>query len=150
MKLTFKLFTFIAIVLLASACTDELRIERREDRLRGAWIFESASFRDNNAIFRENRDAEFVGDIIEFYRDYTALYDDRRERTTYDGDWELILDRGSFDDDDDAEFFLNMDFYDRGRPALSFFCGVNNLSWERLNLRANTRDGVFFFRLRRL
>lgn len=151
MKSTFKLLFFAVFAVLFSACTDEFRIERREDRIQGAWIFESASFRDNGDLFRENRDAEFVGDIIEFYRDYSALYDDRRERTTYEGNWELYLDRAGFDDDGDGEFFLDLDFFDdRNRPVISFLCEVNNLGWERMNLRANTRDGVYFFRLRRL
>lgn len=150
MKLTFKLFIYVAFVFMASACTDEYRLERKEDRLYGAWIFESAAFRENGDLFRSNRDAEFVGDIIEFYRDYTASFDDRLDRVVYPGNWELILDRATYDGEDDAEFLLDMDFFDRGRPAMTYLCGVNNLSWERLNLRANVRGGVYYFRLRRL
>lgn len=151
MKFTFKLSFLAFIILMTTACTAEYRLERKEDRLYGAWIFESAAFKENGDLFRENRDREFVGDIIEFYRDYTASYDDRIDRIVYPGNWELILDRATFDgDDDDVEFFLDMDFFDRGRPAMTYLCGVNNLSWERLNLRANVRGGVYYFKLRKL
>lgn len=150
MKYTFKLLFFSAMIVLCSACTDEYRLERKEDRLYGAWIFESASFKENGDLFRENRDSEFVGDIIEFYRDYTASFDDRRDRTIYPGNWELILDRATFDGENDNEFFLDMDFFDRGRPVMTYLCGVNNLTWERMNLRANVRGGVYYFRLRRI
>lgn len=150
MKFTFKLSFFAALLLMTTACTDEYRLERKEDRLYGAWIFESASFKENGNLFRENQDREFVGDIIEFYRDYTASYDDRLDQIVYPGNWELILDRATFDGEGDTEFLLDMDFFDRGRPAFTFLCGVNNLGWERLNIRANVRGGVYYFRLRRL
>lgn len=150
MKFTFKLFAFALLLFLTNSCSYEYRIERKEDRLYGAWIFESASFRENGDVFRKNRDAEFVGDVIEFYDDYTATYDDRLDRIIYPGNWELVLDRAGFDGENDTEFYLDMDFFDRGRPVMTFLCSVNNLTWERLNLRANVRSGVFYFKLRRL
>ena len=146
----FKLITMLVVLVILSTCSNEYRIERKEDRLIGSWIFESASFRENGALFRENLDAEFEGDIIDFYGDYTADFDDRRDKIIYPGNWELILNRADFDNDNDTEFYLDMDFFDRGRPIMTYLCGVNNLGYERMNLRANTRGGIYFFRLRKL
>ena len=143
-----KLLLPLLLLSLLSGCTDEYRIERKEDRLVGDWVFEKAFYRESGDIFRENLLEEYEGDILSFYRDYTCEYDDRDNRQYFPGDWELFLDHNYFDDEDDIEFFLDVIFYDRdGRVGFSWNAQVTLLTHERMNLRVPERSGVYTFKL---
>lgn len=140
----------LGLNLLLSGCSDEYRLERKEDRLLGAWTFEKAFFRGNNALFRDDVLHQFEGDIIEFYGDYTAIYDDFSLGELFDGEWELFLERDIGDDEPDVDFFLDMTFYDPVAEDIFSFAGdVTNLTYNRMTYQAYTRDGVYTFKFRR-
>lgn len=141
------LFT-LAVLLTATACTDDYKLERREDKLLGTWVIEKANFKSNWALFPDNL-PEFEGDAITFYDNYTCLYDDWGG-ALYDGDWELYIDRDNIDGESDIEFFLDIYFFDgRGREAFFWLGEVTYLTREKLTLRVLDRNGRYTFKLRK-
>jgi hypothetical protein len=140
-----------ALVTTAFSCSDFARLERKEDRLIGAWAFDKAFYRSDWQVFRKDVFDEFRGDIIEFYGDYSAIYDDASQRIVYDGEWGLFFERDYFEDDSDIEFYLDMHFWDDlTGESFAYFTAVNWLTQNKLNVRARTRDGVYTFKLRKI
>jgi hypothetical protein len=140
----------LAVIFLLSGCSPEQRLERKEDRLIGAWTFEKAFYNEDGALFRDNVIRDFEGDIIEFLPDFSCIYDDYSLRYAFWGDWIMHFDRGYYDDEPDIDFFLDMTFFDNGRVAFSYFSSVTLLTNNRLNLRVHDRRGVYIFKLRRI
>lgn len=146
------IFLLVAVfVTTVFSCSDYARLDRKEDRLIGAWEFDRAFYRNDWDLFRDDVYDDFRGDIIEFYGDYSAIYDDASEGILYDGDWVMFFEREYFDDDSDVEFYLDMNFWDpETGETFSYFTSVTLLTRNKLNLRAHTRNGVFIFKLRRV
>lgn len=144
-----SIFTLSLLSLFLVSCSLDFQLDRREDRLVGRWAFDRAFFKDNGALFRDNIYNEFAGDIIEFYPDFEASYEDASERFTYWGDWEIFAQRGG--GDEDTEFFLDMYFYDdRGFESFSYIGEVRRLSRNVLRIEAYDRFGEYSFRLVRV
>lgn len=138
-------------LLLCTACSDDTRLQRKEDKLLGFWQFEKATFKEDGAIFRDNITDDFGGDVIEFYDDYVAIYDDISASTLFYGDWELILEREGFDGENDVDFFLDMRFYDDfDRLAFDYFASVTKLTDNTLEITATNPSGRFIFKLKRI
>lgn len=145
-----KTLPLLLLSTILSACSLDYQLERKEDRLMGSWTFTHAFYKDNGAIFRDNIFPEFAGDVIEFYPNYEASYDDASNRYLYWGDWEVFAQRGGADDDD-IEFFLDMFFYDeRGYESFSYIGTVRRLTRNSLKIEAYDRYGEYTFRLERI
>ena len=130
------------------SCTIEDRIERREDRITGAWEFHRAFYKSDFDLFRENITEEYENDIIEFFDDYEAVYDDFSEGFSYWGYWEINALR---DFDENVEFLLDMEFFDdENRLAISYISRVELLTQNKLNIQVQDRRGVYTFRLRKI
>ncbi|MGB3801889.1 MAG: hypothetical protein WA952_18870 [Lewinella sp.] len=131
------------LLLLISSCSIEDRIERREDRLLGMWQIDRATFKDDNALFRDNVTSEFRGDIVTFLPDNTLLYE-TGAGALFDGFWVISAVR---DLDDDVEFTLDADFFDdRARPAFQWLGTIDRLSGNSLNVTVFERGGVLQLR----
>jgi hypothetical protein len=145
-----QIIVALAIITTTFSCSDYARLERKEDRLIGAWEFDKAFYRGHGQIFRDNVIDQFNGDIIEFYEDYTAIYDDYSEGIVYAGEWELFFDRQWEGDDTDIEFFLDMYFFDPyGQESFAYFTCVNLITRNKLHVQARTRHGLYTFKFRR-
>ena len=141
----------VSAIIILSSCSNEALLDRKEDRLLGAWEFENASFKEDGDLFRDNINEEFEGDVVEFFRDGTALYDDFSLNAVFDGTWILQLDRFDDNGESDAEFFLDMTFFDFiDGTEFSYFTNAITLTHNRMTLIANTRSGEYRFRLRKL
>ncbi|MEM8523795.1 MAG: hypothetical protein AAGG68_04085 [Bacteroidota bacterium] len=141
----------LAAAFILGSCSNNALLNRKEDRLLGAWEFEDASFKEDGDLFRDNVDDEFEGDVIEFFGDGTALYDDFSLNAVFDGTWVLQLDRFDDNGESDAEFFLDMTFFDFvNRKEFSYFTNAITLTNNRMTLIANTRSGEYRFKLRKL
>ena len=144
------LFVLLIFLISFSSCSLEARLDRKEDRLVGRWVFHKAWYKDNNALFRDNIFNEFAGDIVEFYYDYEASYDDASRRQFYWGEWDIFAQRERRDDDD-IDFFLDMYFFDdRGFESFSYIGECTLLTRNKLHIRAYDRGGEYIFRLRRV
>jgi hypothetical protein len=131
-----------------TSCSNEALLNRRENRLVGTWVFQKASFKENGDIFRDNISEDFEGDAIQFFPNYTALYDDFSLNAVFDGEWALFLDRDADGDDNDREYFLDMTFFDSvNRENFSYFTNVTRLTNNNMTLIANTQAGQFRFKL---
>lgn len=140
----------LAALFLLSGCTADYRLERKEDKLIGAWTFEKAFYNEDGALFRDNVIRDFEGDIIEFFPDYSVVYDDYSLRYAFWGDWLMYYERSNYDNEPDVEFYLDMTFFDNGRVAFSYFSSVTLLTSNKLHLRVHDRGGVYTFKLRRI
>lgn len=137
----------LAALFLVTACTKEGIIRRKEDKLTGAWEFEKVFYKRDNALFRDNITDEYANDIVEFFSDYSAIYDDASLRSVFDGEWSLIVD----EDFDDLEFFVDAVFFDFvNREDFFMFGSIDKLNRNKLNLEASDNRGTFTFKLRRL
>ena len=128
---------------LTFSCSVEDRIERREDRLLGAWQIDKATFKDDGDLFSSNVTNEFRGDRVTFFPDYTLLYEAGNGQL-FDGYWVISAVR---DLDDETEFTLDADFFDlRGRPSFQWLGTIRRLSGNRLNVTVFERGGVLQLR----
>lgn len=148
------LLSVIAILFLTS-CSKEGAILRREDRLIGAWEIEKVTYKRDVALFARDVTDEFAGDIIEFFPDYSAIYDDYSEGAIFDGDWRLLYEEDSFWDDDasisDLDFHIDAIFYDHlVNEDFSFFGDIDRLGRNRLRFDMLDRRGEYRFRFCRL
>ncbi len=149
MKTLLSVSVFLVFMFFFSSCSDDFLLQRREDRLIGAWEFDRVLYFPNRGS-RRNISREYEGDVIEFFRNGTAFYNDASLNATFDGDWILDLDR-SWRESDDAEFFLDMYFYDFIlREEFSFLTQATILNNNRMTLISNERAGSYEFRLRKL
>ena len=131
------------ILLLASACSIEDKIERREDRLIGSWQIERATFKEDDNLFRDNVTSEFRGDRITFYADYSLVYV-TGDGQFYDGAWRVSALREL---DDDLEFTLDADFYDgRNRLSRQWLGLIDKLTDQNFNINLSERNGTLRLR----
>ncbi len=140
-------------LLFVSACTKEGIIRRKENKLIGAWQFEKVFFKKHGALFRDNITHEFTHDIIEFFPDYTAIYDDYSLQAIFQGEWHLIIDEDDVYDNSnsDLEFFIDAVFFDfLNREDFYVFGSIDRLNRNKLNLEGSDRTGKYTFKLRRL
>ncbi len=122
------------LALLLGSCSKEYQIRHKEDRIIGAWEFEKVFYKKDHALFRDDITHEYRHDIVEFFPDYTAIYDD------------YYYDEGS-----DLEFFIDAVFYDFvNGEDFKLFGSIDRLNRQKLHLEAHDRRGKFTFKLRRL
>ena len=140
------------LALLLGSCSKEYQIRHKEDRIIGAWEFEKVFYKKDHALFRDDITHEYRHDIVEFFPDYTAIYDDYSLGAIFDGDWILIVDDDYYyDEGSDLEFFIDAVFYDfvHGED-FKLFGSIDRLNRHKLHLEAHDRRGKFTFKLRRL
>lgn len=141
----------LLLPLIFSGCSLDQRVENKENRLIGRWTFDKAFYRDYDRLFRDNVYRDFGGDIVEFFGNYEAYYDDAQVRDGYWGEWVISAARDRFDDDDDVEFFMDVFFYDfRGREVITWYACVERLTHNRMTLRIEDRFGVYTLKLRKI
>ena len=142
---------FVLLAILMTSCSKEAIIHRKEDRLIGAWEFEKVFYKGDHALFRDNITHEYANDIIHFYPDYTATYDDASLRSIFDGEWALIVDEDYYDGDHDLEFFVDAIFYDFiNGEDFTMFGSIDRLNRNKMRLEASDYRGTYTFKLRRL
>ncbi len=147
------LLLMLCCIFFASACTKEGVIRRKERKLIGAWVFDKVFYRDYDALFRDNITADYEGDVVEFFPDLTAIYDDASLRTVFDGEWDLIVDEDDITDgsNSDLEFFVDAVFFDFiNGEDFYLFGSIDRLNRNKLNLEGSDRFGKYVFKLRRL
>ncbi|TXF91404.1 hypothetical protein FUA23_01530 [Neolewinella aurantiaca] len=133
------LYTIILCTLfIASGCSIEDRLDRREDRLLGTWIIEKATFDEDGALFNDNITDDFRGDRITFFRNGQVEYLTGDGRF-FAGTWFLDALR---DLDDDLEFTMDADFYDAsGRLAFRWLGTIDRLTNNNFNISIAEVDG---------
>lgn len=140
-------------LLFAASCSKEGIIRRKENKLIGSWEFEKVFYKKDGAIFRDNITSDFANDIIEFFPDYTAIYDDYSLHAIFDGEWSLIVDEDDVYDNSnsDLEFFVDAVFFDfLNHQDFFVFGSIDKLNRNKLNLEGSDRFGKYTFKLRRL
>ena len=148
MKTSFLLL-FLS-VLIFSNCTLEDRLERREDRIVGTWIFDRAHFDEDGDLFCDNVIDDFRGDRVTFFPNFTVTYDDANGNF-FEGEWLMSAIRNTGDDEDDVEFLLDVDFFDiNDLPSFTWIATVTRLNQNRLHLHVQERSGRFIFKFRRV
>src|SRR5690606_29435614 len=103
-------------------------------------------FKKHGALFRDNITHEFTHDIIEFFPDYTAIYDDYSLQAIFQGEWHLIIDEDDVYDNSnsDLEFFIDAVFFDfLNREDFYVFGSIDRLNRNKLNLEGSDRTGKY-------
>ena len=145
------LFTCLSLAFVVTGCSDEYYLERQEDKIIGTWEFEKVFYQADNSLFRDNISGEYVNDIIEFYDDYTAIYDDSSLGKVYPGDWLIRLDKDYTEDGGTREFFVDIMFYGIAQGEdFGIFGEIDRLNQNKLHLQAYDRHGTYTFKLRKL
>ena len=146
---------FPIVFLILSGCSTNYRITKKENKLIGAWVFDKVFYKEDGALFRDNFSGDYRGDIIEFYGDYFASYDDVSLGAIFDGWWEILVDEDVFYDDDgsnsELEFFLDMCFDDFiANEEFCYFGSLCRITRNKLVIEATDRWGQWTFKLDRL
>jgi hypothetical protein len=145
------LLILISFAILSSGCSEEFLLERKEDKLIGAWEFEKVTYKEYGRLFAENVTVDYHNDIIEFYDDYSAIYDDFSLSTIYPGDWLIRLDRDNTSDGSSTEYFVDVLFYGMMQGEdFGIFGSIDRLGKHKLHLEAYDSRGEYTFKLRRL
>ena len=151
-----KITLLISIIfLILSGCSTNYRITKKENKLIGAWVFDKVFYKEDGALFRDNFTNDYRGDIIEFYGDYFASYDDVSLGVIFDGWWEILVDEDVFYDENgsnsELEFFLDMCFDDFiANEEFCYFGSLCRISRNKLVIEATDRWGQWTFKLNRL
>tara|TARA_R100000152_G_C6694506_1_gene125357 strand:- start:12 stop:461 length:450 start_codon:yes stop_codon:yes gene_type:complete len=146
-----KLSFLLLIVILISSCTDRGRLERRENRIEGAWYFDRAFYKADYALFRENIYDNYRGDEITFYDDGYAEYYDASLDAYFSGDWILTLHKTQNHDGDERIYTLDMEFSDHiHREKFSFYSNATKIGFRNLNLEVYSDYGFYTFKLNKL
>jgi len=146
-----KLYFFVSIVILISSCTDRGRLERRENRIEGAWYFDRAFYKDDYALFRKNLIDDYRGDEITFYEDGFAEYYDASLDAYFSGDWFLTLHKTQYHDGSERIYTLDMEFIDHiHREKFNFYSNATKIGLSNLNLEVYDDYGFYTFKLNRL
>ena len=141
MKYLFVLAT--TLLFLASGCSIEDRIERREDRLLGTWVIDRVTFDEDGALFNNNLTDEFAGDRVTFFPDGTLEYV-AGNGEVFRGPWFIDALR---DLDDDVEFTIDADFFDfNGFLAFRWVGTIQRLTNNNFNLNVAEVDGTLRMR----
>lgn len=142
MKNVLFLLSF-SLLLLASGCSIEDRIERREERLLGTWVIDRASFDEDGALFNNNITDEFSGDRVTFFPNNTMEYV-TGNGVVFQGTWFINALR---DLDDDIEFTIDADFFDAGGfLAFRWLGTISRLTNNNFNLNVSEVDGTLRLR----
>ena len=140
------LLTLLAVSLV-SACSLEYYFDKKEEKIIGVWEFEKVTYKKDSALFSDNITSEYRHDIIEFFSDYGAIYDDYSLGVIFDGEWSLIYD----EDEEGHEFFIDAVFFDfLAGEDFSLFGSIDRLDHRVLKLEAYDNKGKFTFKLRRI
>ncbi|MDX1478116.1 MAG: hypothetical protein R3301_10465 [Saprospiraceae bacterium] len=134
-------------LIMLPACSIDYYFDRKEEKIIGAWEFEKVTYKKDSALFSDNITHEYRNDILEFFGDYTAIYDDFSLGAVFDGEWSLIYDQ----DDEGHEFFVDAMFFDfLAGEDFALFGSIDRLDKRVLRLEAYDNYGKFVFKLRRL
>jgi hypothetical protein len=150
MKKVYLLITVLTMLGMMS-CSEEELIERREDKIIGSWRFEKAYFTGNNALFRDNISHLVKDDVITFYHDYSASYDDAGQRIQINGDWLVVLE--TYTDPDGAEniYFLDALFYgDNPEDDFGFYAEIIWLSQNKMTINFFDDNGEYTYKLEKV
>lgn len=138
------------LIVLASGCSIQDRIENREDRLTGSWELDRAFFLEDGNLFRDNVTDDFRGDRVTFFSDFTLLYE-AGNGEIFDGFWEISALREQEDGDSDVEFLIDADFFDlQGRVAFAWIGQIERLGSNNFNVRVQQRTGELVLRWDRI
>ena len=88
----YSLLFILFFLLVFSSCSKEYIIERKEDKIIGAWEIDKVFYKKDWALFRDDITHQFRHDIVEFFPNYEAIYDDYSLNAVFDGSWSLIVD----------------------------------------------------------
>lgn len=133
----------VSTLFLATGCSIEDRIERREDRLLGTWVIDRASFDEDGALFNQNITNEFSGDRVTFFPNNTLEYV-TGSGAVFGGVWFIDALR---DLDDDVEFTIDADFFNgNGSLAFRWVGTIQRLTNNNFNLNVAEVDGTLRLR----
>ena len=131
------------LITLASGCSIDDQLDRREERLQGTWVLERATFDGDGDLFNDNVTDEFEGDQITFFRNGRVEYL-AGNGAFFAGTWFLDAVR---DLEDDIEFTMDADFFDdNGQLAFRWLGTVKRLTNNNFNINVAEVDGVLRLR----
>lgn len=143
----------LVVLITLGSCTKEGIIRRKENKIIGAWTFEKVTYKEYGAIFRDNITIDYQDDVVEFFPDFSAIYDDYSERTIFEGEWNLYVEEEDVFDNSmsDLEFFFDAIFFDFYYDEnFHVFGGIERLNRNKMRLEGSNRYGKYLFVLRRL
>jgi hypothetical protein len=138
-----------------TACSLDYLIDRKEDKIIGTWEFDKVTYKKDNALFRKDITHQYRNDIIQFFPDYSAVYDDYSLNAIFDGWWSVIVDEDicceGGEIHSDREFFLDAVFYDfLNGEDFYLFGSIDRVNNRKMHLEAFDNHGKYIFKLRKL
>ncbi len=134
-----------------NACTIEDRLDRKADKLIGVWKIDKVIYDRYGALFKKKITGDYKYDEFEFLPDQRAYYYDDDLNFEFEGNWEIVAERG-YDHEGDQEynFYIQMNFYDPvHQDAFGFYGYISRLTHKKFHFHASDGGGELEFRFRR-
>ncbi len=146
------LLSLVLIPLFLTSCLYDEVAEMKENKIEGVWTFEKARFREKWELFGDDMMHHFKGDIIEFYDDNTALYDDFQLRQQFTGNWGVTYEIEYDEEGDEVPvYFLDMGFYDPIEDQVfGYYAELHFLTRKRMRISAWNDRGEYIFKLKKI
>ena len=145
-------FTFvIGVSVVFNSCTIDHRLDRKADKLVGAWVIEKVIFDKYGSLFNKKVTREYRNDEFEFLPDGRVYYFDDDINYEFEGNWDIVAERGhNHEGDEEYEFYVEMHFYDPVYDdAFGYYGYISRLNNNKFHFHVSDRSGELEFRFRR-
>lgn len=141
----------VAIGVMINSCTIEDRLDRKADKLIGVWKIDKVIYDKYGALFKKKITSEYRSDEFEFLPDQRVFYYDDDLNFEFEGNWELVAERGyDHEGDPEYDFYIQMNFYDPVlKDAFGYYGYISRLSRNKFHFHVSDTGGELEFRFRR-
>ena len=141
----------LGLLFLLSSCSIENAIDRREEKLIGAWKIDKVIYDGYGRLFKKKVTADYRHDEFEFLPDHRVYYYDDDIGVEFEGDWEIVPQRQfDHDGDEEVEFYIEMFFYDPAyNDVFGYYGYISKLNRNKFRFFVSDAGGELEFRFRR-
>jgi len=141
----------IGISILVNSCSIEDRLDRKADKLIGAWKIDKVIYDKYGSLFNKKVTGDYRNDEFEFLPDHQVYYYDDDIDYEFEGNWTLVAEQGyDHDGDEEFEFYIQINFYDPVlKDAFGYYGYISRLNHKKFTFHVADRSGELEFRFRR-
>ena len=145
------LFLCFGIFFIIISCSIEDAVDRREDKLIGAWQIHKVIYDKYGGWFKKKVTRDYEYDEFEFLPNQRVIYFDEDIGVEFDGNWEIVPQRQyDHNGDEDYEFYIDMYFYDPVYDEVFGYYGyISRLTRQKFTFHVSDGGGELEFQFQR-
>ncbi len=139
-----------AVLYTVFSCSIDDAVDRREDKLIGAWQIHKVIHDKYGGLFKKKVTRDYEYDEFEFLPNHTVFYYDDIG-VEFEGNWEVVPERRyDHDGDKEIEFYIEMFFYDPVyKDVFGYYGYISRLSRQNFTFHVSDGNGELEFRFTR-